>query len=78
MTRRELLVGLGLGRAYPKAAPHDYILVAGQISANETELAEGYFAIAQRTAIMVVPESPAYLRLRELRGQNVELIARVL
>lgn len=76
MTRRALLLGLAGG--FVARPPHDYSLVAGLISANDHELADGYFAIAQKTAIMVVPESPAWLRLRELRGQTVELIARVI
>ena len=55
----------------------DISLVSGLVSASEHEISEGYFGIAQKTALMVVPGTPAHLHLKELVGQPIELIARV-
>jgi hypothetical protein len=45
----------------------------GQLSANETERNEGYFSVAQDTAIMVRPGSPLHQWLKEHTGRTVKI-----
>ena len=45
----------------------------GQLSANETERNEGYFSVAQDTAIMVRPGSPLHQWLKAHTGQTVKI-----
>ncbi len=82
MTRREWLYGcvgsFGAGATAAIASPRDISLVSGLVTASEHEVVEGYFGVAQKTMLMVTPDSPACLHLRELRGHTIELIARVL
>lgn len=58
------------------AEPPSYVITSGTLSATEHELAEGWFALGQATAILVKPDSPSWMRLRELRGKRVELVMR--
>ena len=46
----------------------------GQLSANETELQEGYFAVAQDTVLMVRPGSQLHQWLKEHQGQMVRIV----
>jgi hypothetical protein len=50
------------------------IELRGHLSANETELQEGYFAVAQDTVLMVRPGSPLHQWLKEHQGQVVRVI----
>ena len=54
-----------------------YVIASGTLAAGDAEMADGYFGIAQRTAVMVTPDSPGWLHLKELRGSRVSLIVRV-
>lgn len=46
----------------------------GQLSANETEMQEGYFAIADDTVLMVRPGSPMHQWLKAHAGQVVRVV----
>ena len=46
----------------------------GHLSANETEMQEGYFAIAQDTVLMVRPGSQLHNWLKEHQGQVVRIV----
>jgi hypothetical protein len=46
----------------------------GQLSANETEMQEGYFAVAQDTVLMVRPGSSLHQWLKAHQGQNVRIV----
>lgn len=46
----------------------------GQLSANETEMQEGYFAIADDTVLMVRPNSPMHQWLKAHAGQVVRVV----
>jgi hypothetical protein len=48
--------------------------VRGQLSANETEMQEGYFAVAQDAVLMVRPGSPLHRWLKEHAGQTVRVV----
>ncbi len=61
-----LVATLGLGA-------QDGVELRGQLSANETERNEGYFAVAQDTALMVRPGSPLHQWLKEHAGQTVRI-----
>lgn len=50
------------------------IELRGQLSANDTELQEGYFAVAQDTVLMVRPGSPLHQWLKEHQGQTVRFV----
>jgi hypothetical protein len=54
-----------------------YVIASGTLAAGDAEMHDGYFGIAQRTAVMVTPDSPGWLHLKELRGSRVSLIVRV-
>jgi hypothetical protein len=45
----------------------------GQLTANETERNEGYFSVAQDTALMVRPGSPLHQWLKEHTGRTVKI-----
>ena len=49
------------------------IEVRGTLSANDTELKEGYFAVAQDTVLMVRPGSALHQWLKEHTGQTVRI-----
>jgi hypothetical protein len=55
-----------------------FTIASGMITASDHELADGWFAIAQATAVHVKPDSAGWLRMRELRNLRIDLIARVL
>ena len=46
----------------------------GQLSANETEMQEGYFAVAQDTVLMVRPGSQMHQWLKQHSGQMVRIV----
>jgi hypothetical protein len=46
----------------------------GHLSANETEMQEGYFAVAQDTVLMVRPGSPLHEWLKQHQGRTVRVI----
>ena len=46
----------------------------GNLSANDTEREEGYFAVAQDTVLMVRPGSELHQWLKEHSGQTVRLV----
>lgn len=48
--------------------------VRGHLSANETELQEGYFAVAQDTVLMVRPGSELHRWLKAHAGQPVRVL----
>ena len=50
------------------------IELRGQLSANETEMQEGYFAVAQDTVLMVRPGSPLHQWLKQHQGQVVRVV----
>jgi hypothetical protein len=50
------------------------IELRGHLSANDTELQEGYFAVAQDTVLMVRPGSPLHQWLKEHQGQSVRVV----
>jgi hypothetical protein len=50
------------------------IELRGQLSANETELQEGYFAVAQDTVLMVRPGSQLHRWLKEHQGETVRIV----
>ena len=50
------------------------IELRGQLSANDTEMQEGYFAVAQDTVLMVRPGSALHQWLKEHSGQMVRVI----
>ena len=50
------------------------IELRGHLSANETEVQEGYFAVAQDTVLMVRPGSPLHQWLKEHQGQVVRVL----
>ena len=50
------------------------IELRGHLSANETELQEGYFAVAQDTVLMVRPGSPLHQWLKDHQGQTVRVV----
>ena len=54
-----------------------YVIASGTLAAGDAEMHDGYFGIAQRTAVMVTPDSPGWQHLKELRGSRVSLIVRV-
>jgi hypothetical protein len=45
----------------------------GQLTANETERNEGYFSVAQDTALMVRTGSPLHQWLKEHTGRTVKI-----
>jgi hypothetical protein len=59
------------------AEARHYVIASGTLAAGDAEMADGYFGIAQRTAVMVTPDSPGWQHLKELRGSRVSLIVRV-
>jgi hypothetical protein len=50
------------------------IELRGQLSANDTEMQEGYFAVAQDTVLMVRPGSQLHQWLKQHSGQTVRLV----
>ena len=50
------------------------IELRGNLSANETEMQEGYFAVAQDTVLMVRPGSPLHHWLKQHSGQTVRVV----
>lgn len=50
------------------------IELRGQLSANETEMQEGYFAVAQDTVLMVRPGSQLHQWLKQHSGQTVRIL----
>jgi hypothetical protein len=50
------------------------IELRGHLSANETEMQEGYFAVAQDTVLMVRPGSPMHQWLKDHQGQIVRVV----
>ena len=61
-----LVATLGIGA-------QDGVELRGQLSANETERNEGYFSVAQDTALMVRPGSPLHQWLKDHSGQTVKI-----
>jgi hypothetical protein len=50
------------------------IELRGHLSANETEMQEGYFAVAQDTVLMVRPGSDLHQWLKQHQGQTVRVL----
>ena len=50
------------------------IELRGHLSANDTEMQEGYFAVAQDTVLMVRPGSELHLWLKRHEGQMVRIL----
>ena len=50
------------------------IELRGNLSANDTEKQEGYFAVAQDTVLMVRPGSELHNWLKEHAGQTVRIV----
>ena len=50
------------------------IELRGNLSANETEMQEGYFAVAQDTVLMVRPGTPLHQWLKQHSGQTVRIV----
>jgi hypothetical protein len=50
------------------------IELRGHLSANETEMQEGYFAVAQDTVLMVRPGSELHRWLKQHHGQTVRIV----
>lgn len=50
------------------------IELRGHLSANDTEMQEGYFAIAQDTVLMVRPGSELHQWLKRHQGQPVRVL----
>lgn len=50
------------------------IELRGHLTANETEMQEGYFAVAQDTVLMVRPGSELHGWLKQHQGQIVRLV----
>lgn len=48
--------------------------VRGQLTANETEAQEGYFAIAEDTVLMVRPGSELHRWLKAHAGRSVRVV----
>ena len=46
----------------------------GHLTANDTERAEGYFAVAQDTVLMVRPGSELHEWLKSHAGRNVRIV----
>jgi hypothetical protein len=80
MNRRAFFATLiGVAATAPSVTAADGITIAsGTITASDHEVADGWFAIAQATAVHVKPDSAGWLRMRELRNLRIDLIARVL
>jgi hypothetical protein len=50
------------------------IELRGHLTANETEMQEGYFAVAQDTVLMVRPGSQLHQWLKDHQGQTVRVV----
>jgi hypothetical protein len=50
------------------------IELRGHLNANETEMQEGYFAVAQDTVLMVRPGSSLHQWLKDHHGQTVRIV----
>ena len=50
------------------------IELRGNLSANDTEREEGYFAVAQDTVLMVRPGSELHQWLKQHSGQTVRIV----
>jgi hypothetical protein len=50
------------------------IELRGHLSANDTEMQEGYFAVAQDTVLMVRPGSELHQWLKQHQGQTVRVV----
>ena len=50
------------------------IELRGHLSAHETEMQEGYFAVAQDTVLMVRPGSELHRWLKQHHGQTVRIV----
>jgi hypothetical protein len=46
----------------------------GHLTANDTEMQEGYFAVAQDTVLMVRPGSQLHNWLKQHSGQTVRIV----
>ena len=46
----------------------------GNLTANDTEMQEGYFAVAQDTVLMVRPGSQLHNWLKQHSGQTVRIV----
>lgn len=57
---------------------YEVTLMGGQLSANPTEIEEGYFAVGQGMSIAVRQNSIPHVRLRDLVGKQVEVVIRVI
>ena len=50
------------------------IELRGNLTANDTEMQEGYFAVAQDTVLMVRPGSQLHNWLKQHSGQTVRIV----
>ena len=71
---RLLVVLLALVLATLAVSANGGIELRGRLSANETEMQEGYFAVAQDTVLMVRPGSQLHQWLKDHQGQVVRVV----
>jgi hypothetical protein len=74
MRRWLLFLILALAIATLGVRANSGIELRGNLSANETELKEGYFAVAQDTVLMVRPGSELHTWLKDHAGQTVRIV----
>ena len=72
--RWTVFVGAGLLVATLGLGAQGGVELRGQLTANETERNEGYFSVAQDTAVMVRPGSPLHQWLKDHSGQTVRIV----
>jgi hypothetical protein len=74
LMRRLVLILLALVLTSFALRANGGIELRGHLSANDTEMQEGYFAVAQDTVLMVRPGSPLHEWLKTHQGQMVRLV----
>ena len=74
MLRRLVLILVGFLVMTLAVRANGGIELRGNLSANETEMQEGYFAVAQDTVLMVRPGSPLHQWLKDHQGQTVRVV----
>jgi hypothetical protein len=75
MTRRAFITAFCVATTAKDvtAAESPVQLSAGHLSASDHELHDGWFAIAQSTAVRLTPESPGWLHLKQRLGTTGSL-----
>jgi hypothetical protein len=72
--RWTVFLGAALVVASLDLGARDGAELRGQLTANETERNEGYFSVAQDTALMVRPGSPLHQWLKDHAGQTIRIV----